>query len=95
MAVLLRLALPGVATEKYEALNTKLRQTPGILDGCVFHVCAKTGDGLEVFDVWESEQQLKAFQEKMVPIAAGLGWPQTGEPEILQVHNLWIPGSGS
>lgn len=37
---------------------------------------------------------MNAFAERMMPIAAGLGWPEPGgAPRVLRVHNYWIPGA--
>ncbi|MFD3532797.1 hypothetical protein [Streptomyces sp. NPDC058664] len=94
MAIFVHAVLSGVTTEQYDTLNAKLQETPDIFDGCVSHACVATDDGLEVFDVWESEQQMNAFAERMMPVATGLGWPVTqSEPRILRVHNHWVPGA--
>ncbi|MEU4077914.1 hypothetical protein DEJ45_04355 [Streptomyces venezuelae] len=94
MAIFVHAILPGVTTDQYDTLNAKLQETPDIFDGCISHACAATDDGLEVFDTWESEQQMNAFAERMMPIAAGLGWPEPGgAPRVLRVHNYWVPGT--
>ncbi|MFJ9517886.1 hypothetical protein ACIRPK_06405 [Kitasatospora sp. NPDC101801] len=92
MAVLIHAVVPGITVEQYDALNARLQQTPGIFDGCLSHVCAPTDQGLEIFDVWASEQQMTAFADRMMPIAVEQGWPATpGRPEVLPVHNYWTP----
>ncbi|MBB4951779.1 hypothetical protein F4556_007314 [Kitasatospora gansuensis] len=94
MAVLIHAVIPGVTTDQYDALNARLQETPEIFAGCLSHVCVPTGEGLEVFDVWASEQQMMAFADKMMPLAVEEGWPAgPGQPEILPVHNYWVPGA--
>lgn len=94
MAVLIHAVLPGITVEQYDALNARLQQTPEIFAGCLSHVCAPTDQGLEIFDLWESEEQMDAFAEKMMPVAAELGWPTgSGRPPVLTVHNYWVPGA--
>ncbi|WP_318209369.1 hypothetical protein [Streptomyces sp. SJL17-1] len=94
MAIFVHAVLPGATTDQYDALNAKLQETPDMFDGCVSHACAPTDDGLEIFDVWETEQQMNAFGERMMPIAAAEGFPVTeAAPRVLRVHNYWAPGA--
>ncbi|GAA3398588.1 hypothetical protein [Streptomyces roseoviridis] len=94
MAIFVHAVVPGITTDQYDALNARLQQMPGIFDGCVSHACVPTDDGLEIFDVWESEQHMNAFAEKMMPIAAEEGWPASPDtPRVMRVHNHWVPGA--
>ncbi|MFH9726442.1 hypothetical protein ACH4M4_26275 [Streptomyces sp. NPDC017254] len=94
MAIFVHAVMPGVTTDQYDRLNAKLQETPDVFDGCLSHACVPSDDGLEVFDLWESEAQMNAFVERMMPLAAGLGWPVSdGAPRILRVHNHWVPGA--
>ncbi|MEU3736503.1 MULTISPECIES: hypothetical protein [unclassified Streptomyces] len=95
MAIFMHAAVPGITTDQYDALNAKLQETPEIFDGCIAHVCVPSGDGLDIYDVWESERHMNAFAEKMMPVAASLGWPTSGgqQPETSTVHNYWFPGA--
>ncbi|MCX4984832.1 hypothetical protein [Streptomyces sp. NBC_00572] len=95
MAIFVHAVLSGITTDQYDALNARLRSTPDIFDGCVSHTCAKADGGLEIFDVWETEEQMNAFAARMMPIAAEEGWPVTDAgPEVMAVHNYWAPGTG-
>ncbi|MFF8288887.1 hypothetical protein ACF068_06575 [Streptomyces sp. NPDC016309] len=94
MAIFVHAVAPGVTTDQYDALNARLQEIPGVFDGCLSHACVPTDGGLEVFDLWETEQQMNAFVEKMMPVATELGWPDTGNgPRILPVHHHWVPGA--
>ncbi|MGW4650372.1 hypothetical protein [Kitasatospora sp. NPDC004289] len=94
MAVLIHAVLPGITAEQYDALNARLQQTPEIFAGCLSHVCVATDQGLEIFDLWESEAQMDAFADRMMPVAQELGWPSgSGRPPVHQVHNYWVPGA--
>ncbi|MFI8962585.1 hypothetical protein ACIGO8_10745 [Streptomyces sp. NPDC053493] len=94
MAVFVHAVLNGVSTDQYDALNAKLQGTPEIFEGCLSHVCVPTDSGLEIFDLWETERQMNAFTEKMMPVAADLGWPVTqAPPRTRTVHNYWVPGA--
>ncbi|MEU7028456.1 hypothetical protein AB6O49_02835 [Streptomyces sp. SBR177] len=93
MAIFVHAVLDGITTDQYDALNARLQTVPGIFEGCVSHTCTTTDKGLEIFDTWESEEHMKAFGEKMMPIAAELGLPEIpSEPRVLPVHNQWAPG---
>ncbi|MFF2774373.1 hypothetical protein ACFVU3_05645 [Streptomyces sp. NPDC058052] len=94
MAILVHAVLGGVSTDQYDTLNAKLQSTPGIFDGCLSHACVSTDSGLEIFDVWASEEQMKAFADRMMPIAADLGWKDQPMPRVVSVHNHWVPGAG-
>ncbi|MEV6106838.1 hypothetical protein AB0M28_19285 [Streptomyces sp. NPDC051940] len=94
MAVLVHTFLPGITTEQYDTLNAKLQETPEIFEGCISHACVPSGAGLDIYDVWESEQHMSTFSEKVMAKAAEVGLPATdpGQPETRPVHNYWYPG---
>ncbi|MFF9498519.1 hypothetical protein [Streptomyces sp. NPDC014656] len=92
MAILVHAVLGGVSTDQYDQLNAKFQEIPGIFDGCVSHACVATDGGLEIFDIWASQEQMEAFAEKMMPVAADLGWADQPRPRVVAVHNHWVPG---
>jgi hypothetical protein len=58
-------------------------------EGAILHLVAFGDDGLLGIDVWESEDQLKAFGElKMKPALKKMGRAWI-EPTVLRVHELW------
>ncbi|OAR23305.1 hypothetical protein A8W25_27845 [Streptomyces sp. ERV7] len=92
MAILMQAELPGVTTDQYDTLNAKLQALPSSpFDGCLAHVCVPTGGGLQITDLWESEQAMRNFMEIVMPLAAEANLPQGPEPTISKVHNHWIP----
>jgi len=58
--------------------------------GRLYHACFGSGDKLQVFDIWESQQAFEKFGETMVPIVQEVG-VDLGQPMFEPVHNL-IPG---
>jgi hypothetical protein len=58
--------------------------------GRLYHACFGSGDKLQVFDIWESQQAFDKFGETLMPILQQVGL-DTGQPMVEQVHNL-IPG---
>lgn len=94
MAIFMHVHLPGVTTDQYDTLNAKLQETPEVFDGCLAHVCVPGTDGLDIYDLWESEQHMRAFSEKVSPVADSLGFSGSGgEPETFSAHNYWVPGA--
>ncbi|GGT35832.1 hypothetical protein GCM10010271_44880 [Streptomyces kurssanovii] len=94
MAIFMRAVLPDVTTEQYEALNEDLRNQPGdIFAGCLAHVCVPTGTGLEIYDLWESEEAMNKFATSMMPVAERRGMTAvSGGPQVMPVHRYWFPG---
>jgi len=43
-----------------------------------------------VSEIWESEEQWKAFGEKLMPVLAEVGI-EPGQPEQLPIHNIIQP----
>ncbi|GAA1511278.1 hypothetical protein GCM10009730_14770 [Streptomyces albidochromogenes] len=94
MAIFMQVELAGVTSEQYDELNAKLQSLPGNpFEGCLAHVAVATGSGLQVFDLWESEEALRRFNDVVMPVASEVGMPQGGEPTTSQVHNYWVPGA--
>lgn len=94
MAIFMHVSLPGVTTDQYDTLNAKLQETPDIFDGCLAHVCVPGSDGLDIYDLWESERHVQAFSEKVGPVAESVGLSGPGgDSGSSSVHNYWIPGA--
>jgi hypothetical protein len=55
-------------------------------------VCATTGDGLLICDVWRSQEELDDFlANKLGPAAAKLGLPDAAPPRFAQLHHQVFP----
>jgi hypothetical protein len=61
--------------------------TVGSPDGRTYHVALESGGEIQVFDIWESQEQFDAFGKTLVPILAGLG-VELKEPMVANVHNV-------
>jgi len=93
MTVAMFLELPGATTEQYDKLNEAMGTTrpEDEPEGLVHHVCASTGDGLLIADVWRSREELDDFlANKLGPAAASLGLPEAA-PTIAPVHYQVLP----
>jgi len=90
MAIVMFLELPGVTTEQYDQLNDAMGITgpEDEHEGLISHVCATTGEGLLICDVWRSQEDLDDFQANTLgPAAAKLGVPAGPPPRIAQLHH--------
>jgi hypothetical protein len=59
----------------------------GSVPGRVSHCAMESGGNIQVFDVWESTEQLQRFGETLGPIMSKLG-ADPGEPMVSPIHNM-------
>jgi len=90
MAVAMLMHWPGMTSDQYDAVMARLGLDANPAAGGVLHVAAVTDDGVEVWDVWQTEQAFNGFlEQRLLPVIGELGI--TGEPEIkvIPLHNLY------
>ncbi len=64
----------SMTVEQYKAVDERLRSAVGgAIEGLMLHTCFHSGDGLAIFDVWESEKAFEALGSKLMPIVQELG----------------------
>jgi hypothetical protein len=52
------------------------------------HVFFGSEGSLKVSEIWDSREQLQAFGERLMPMLADIGIEFSGDPDILEVHNV-------
>jgi hypothetical protein len=90
MAVAMLMHWPGVTSDQYDAVMARLGLDANPPAGAVLHVAAVTDEGVEVCDVWQTEQAFNGYlQQRLLPAVSELGIG--GEPEIriVPLHNLY------
>jgi hypothetical protein len=90
MAVAMFMHWPGITAGQYDSVMARLELDANPAAGEVLHLAALTDEGLEVCDVWQTEQAFHGFfQQRFLPVAHELDLE--GEPEITLVplHNLY------
>jgi len=95
MAVAMFMRWSGVTSDQYDAVMTRLGLDANPAAGGILHVAALTDEGLEVCDVWQTEQAFRGFFEnRFRPVASDLNIE--GEPEIqlMPLRNLYAADSG-
>lgn len=88
MALGVYFAVKGMTAEKFAAVHEQLaaigQANP---PGRSFHVGFHVGEGIHVFDVWDSQEAFGAFGQHLMPILAEMeidpGEPQIGEIELM------------
>lgn len=90
--ILVQFNFPDTDVKIYEGITKDLEDAGhGKIPERLYHVSAKLEAGWHVTDVWESEEAFNKFGEMLVPLLIKNGGTPT-EPQILQVHNIIIPG---
>ena len=88
MSVLVRFAPPGATTtEQYDETIRRLEEAGDFPpDGLEYHTCFLSDGNVRVSEIWDSQDQLDAFGERLMPVLAEVGI-DPGEPEIFEIHN--------
>jgi len=67
--------------------DTDLFEQLGAPAGRSYHAAFEGENGLDVFDVWDSQEAFEAFGETPMPILGAAGI-DPGEPMIAPIHNV-------
>ena len=88
MSVLIRFAPASLTVAQYDESIRKLEAAGDFPpDGLDYHVCFGTDGNLRVSEIWDSQEQLDAFGEKLMPVLSEVGI-EAGEPETMEIHNI-------
>ena len=89
MSIVVRFKPTNLTTEKYNESIRRLEQAGSWPpDGLQSHVFFGPEDDLRVSEIWDSREQLAAFDERMMAVLTELGVGLSDEPEIFEVHNM-------
>ncbi len=78
----------GFTAEKYASAIKKLEAAgAGAPKGRTLHVALESGGTIQVFDIWESQEEFDAFGKTLLPILAELN-VELQEPMVANVHNV-------
>lgn len=88
MALSFYFAHGSFTPEQYDDAVARLdAASAGAPAGRLYHVALETDGQIQVFDVWESEEQFQAFGATLLPILAAVG-AESGEPMVSKVRNI-------
>ena len=78
----------GFTPEKYSSAIEQLAAAgAGAPKGRTFHVALESNGAIQVFDIWDSQEDFDAFGSTLVPILAEL-CVELKEPMVATVHNV-------
>ena len=81
-------AASDVTYEQYDESISRLEKSGDWLpDGLEYHVAFRSNGNLRVSEIWDSQKQLDAFGERLMPLLKDIGIELAGEPEVLEIHN--------
>jgi hypothetical protein len=76
--------------EQYDEVISRLEAAgAGSPPGRSYHFAFAGSGGLDVFDVWDSQESFDKFGETLVPIMTAVG-SDPGEPMVAEIHNIII-----
>jgi hypothetical protein len=88
MSVLIRFAPASLTAAQYDESIRKLEEADIFPpDGLDYHVCFGTDGNLRVSEIWDSQEQLDAFAERLMPVLSEVGI-EPGKPELMEIHNI-------
>jgi hypothetical protein len=78
----------GFTPEKYDSAIKKLEAAgAGKPAGRTYHCALESNGEIQVFDIWESQEDFDAFGSTLIPILTELG-VELQDPMVSTVHNV-------
>jgi hypothetical protein len=88
MSIVVRFSPTNLTTEKYDESIRRLEEAgTWPPDGLEYHVFFGPEENLLVSEIWDSQEQLEAFGERLMPILADIGIEFSGDPAIFEVRD--------
>jgi hypothetical protein len=89
MSIVVRFNPTNVTQEKYDESLRRLKEAgEWPPEGMQLHVLFGSEGDLKVSEIWDSEEQLRAFGERLMPILSDIGIEFSGHPDIFEAHNI-------
>jgi hypothetical protein len=88
MSVVVRHQPKGLTREQYDEVSRRLESAGNWPpDGMDMHVLFGDEGELRVSEIWDSEEQFRAFADRLMPVLDEVGVPHS-EPEVFEAHEL-------
>ncbi len=89
MSIVVRFSPTNLTAEKYDESIRRLEEGGAWPpDGLDYHVFFGPVGDMRVSEIWDSQEQLEAFGERLMPILDDIGMEFSGAPEVFEVHNV-------
>lgn len=82
MAIGVRIKLPGITQEQFDAVHDHINPDRSAVPGLLFHASGPIDGGWGVIDFWESRADFDAFQTRIQEGIAAAGAALQGPPDI-------------
>jgi hypothetical protein len=87
MSIVVRFPPSNVSKKQYDTVRNSLVESGDWpADGCQLHVLFGDPQDVRVSEVWESQEKLDAFGEKLRPKMEEAGIQLSGQPEVFEAH---------
>ena len=87
MSIVVRFPTSNVTKQQYDTVRKALEEAgEWPPEGCQLHVCFGDEEDIRVSEIWESQEQLEAFGQKLMPRLEEAGIKLSGEPEVFEAH---------
>ena len=75
----------SMTVEQYKSVDERLRTAVGDpIEGLMLHTCFREGEGLAIFDVWETQEACEVLGSKLMPIIKEMGI-EMSPPQIVEM----------
>ena len=96
MSIVVRYAPTGLTRAQYDDVSRRMEEAGDWPpDGLDIHVLFGSEGDLRVSEIWDSEEQFRAFTERLLSVLSEVGVQIGGEPEVFEVHELQKRSGGS
>jgi hypothetical protein len=89
MSIVVRFKPTNLTTERYDESIRRLKEAgTWPPDGLDYHVFFGSDENLHVSEIWDSQEQLEAFGQRLMPILAEIGIEFSGDPDVFEVRDI-------
>jgi hypothetical protein len=90
LAVGIRIKLPGITQEQFDAAHDHINPDRSAPKGLLFHASGPIDGGWGIIDFWESRADFDAFSTRIAEGTAAAGVELQGPPDIKEfpVHEM-------
>jgi hypothetical protein len=82
-------AAPEVTAEQYDETIRRLEKSGDWLpEGLEYHVAYRSDGNFRVSEIWDSREQLDAFEKHLMAVLDDVGIEFASQPEMLEIHNV-------
>ena len=89
MAVTVSARYSGLSPQLYDEVVASLDLDANPPIGAILHVVGQSDDGIQITEIWRTEQAFQAFNDRFVSALQMQGYLSRPTIEMAQLHNLF------